>query len=106
MRFHNSESLIKTRYIPYRAIRESAIVALGRIGDSKALEPLISTFQKLTPLSGYLYFATIEALERIGGKKALDILEEALANLTPESGHFHDVSNAIKRMRVKQSSSK
>ena len=96
------EPLTKALDSKHRAIRAGAIVALGQIGDAQALEPLIETFQNLSPLQGYLYFAAVEALEHIGGKRALDVLEAAFTNLKPESGYYHDVSDAIQKIRAKQ----
>ena len=100
------EPLISSLKSVHRCIRESAIVSLGRIGASQALEPLINTFQNLQPLHGSLYFATAEALGNIGGKRALHVLEEALVNLHPESGYAYEVvSKAIQKIRAKQGSS-
>jgi epoxyqueuosine reductase len=61
---------------PREAIKRNAVLALGNIGDSKAVVPLVKTLQEddNSMVRGHAAWA----LGKIGGEKAKFALEKAL----------------------------
>jgi len=71
----NMKGLIKTLKYNDHYVRGFAADALGEIGDSRAVEPLINALKD--PFSDVQYYAT-RALGEIGDKRAVEPLTKAL----------------------------
>jgi len=78
---------------PKEAIKRNAILALGNIGDPRAVVPLIKVLQEddNPMVRGH----TAWALGKIGGKKAKSALEKAL-NLEEEREVKEEIANALR----------
>lgn len=64
-----------------KTVRALSAQALGSIGDSRAVEPLITTFTNGLEYSSARYRAS-QSLGQIGGRRAVDVLIKALGDKT------------------------
>jgi len=80
---------------PREAIKRNAALALGNIGDSKAVVPLVRTLQEDD--SPMVRGHTAWALSKIGGEKAKFALEKAL-KIEKDKEVREEIVNALEKL--------
>lgn len=71
------DALIKALQNPNDMVRRHAVIALGKIGDERAIEPITERLNDEAP--GVRFYVPV-ALDMIGGEKIIEPMHEALKN--------------------------